>query len=161
MKHLMITLAVLLFSIPSSAANEEDKKAINEVLNQFHTAASKADWDTYLALTADDLVFIGTDASERWSKEDLKTYGAASNGWTYTPKERHVDITPDGNTAWFDELLDQVKYGTSRGTGVLIRTNDGWKIQQYHLTFPIPNGIADHITQQIMTFEAREATNKH
>ncbi|GIU09649.1 hypothetical protein TUM4445_22440 [Shewanella sp. MBTL60-112-B2] len=31
----------------------------------------------------------------------------------------------------------------------LIKTAHGWKIAQYHLSFPIPNAIA--ITQQIIT----------
>ena len=58
--------------------------------------------------------------------------------------------------SWFDELLDSEKYGTSRGTGILIRTDAGWKISQYHLTFPLPNDLADGITQQIQVFEARQ-----
>jgi hypothetical protein len=57
-------------------------------------------------------------------------------------------------SAWFDEILDSSSYGTSRGTGVLIRTNEGWKISQYHLTFPIPNELARHVTDEIKAFEA-------
>lgn len=69
---------------------------------------------------------------------------------------REIDFSPDGNTAWFDELLNNEAYGTSRGTGVLIRTGEGWKIVQYHLTFPIPNDLAGDFTAQIKKYEASE-----
>ena len=49
----------------------------------------------------------------------------------------------------FDELLNSPSYGVSRGTGTLIKTNGEWKIAQYHLSFPIPNGIAKKITAEI------------
>ena len=41
-------------------------------------------------------------------------------------------------------------YGISRGTGALIHTEQGWKIAQYHLSFPIPNDKAKRITTLIM-----------
>jgi len=155
MKHLFIaTVTLLLFAFPVKA--ETDEKAVGDVLNTFHEAASKADWDTYFGLMTGDSIFLGTDVTERWTVDVFKTYAAKSDGWTYTLRERHINFTPDGNSAWFDEILDQVNYGTSRGTGILIRTDQGWKISQYHLVFPIPNDLAAGITQQIQTFEARQ-----
>jgi hypothetical protein len=32
---------------------------------------------------------------------------------------------------------------------VLIRTSDGWRIAQYHLTIPIPNDLAAELTTRI------------
>ena len=57
--------------------------------------------------------------------------------------------------AWFDELLDSQSYGTSRGTGTLVLTPDGWKVSQYALTFPIPNDLAKDMTSTIKAFEAK------
>jgi hypothetical protein len=32
----------------------------------------------------------------------------------------------------------------------------GWKISQYHLTLPIPNGMVRGITDQIKEYEAQD-----
>ncbi|MEQ8955095.1 MAG: nuclear transport factor 2 family protein, partial [Gammaproteobacteria bacterium] len=98
--------------------------------------------------------FIGTDVAERWSKSEFRAYAGNRSGWVYHPLRRQVRLTPDGNSAWFHEVLDSESYGTSRGTGVLFRTEDGWKIGQYHLTLPIPNPLAREITDRIKAFEA-------
>ncbi len=155
MKHIIAAIA-LLFLIYQPAQADDPIKAADTVLTNFHQAASEAAWDKYFSLLTDDSIFIGTDVGERWDKPTFRGYASKTKGWTYTKRERHIDISTDGNTAWFDEILDNLNYGTSRGTGVMIRTNNGWKIIQYHLTFPIPNDLAAGITQEIQTFEARK-----
>jgi len=153
----IITFIVLLLVIAVPVRAESgDKSSVEKVLTGFHEAASKADWSTYFGLMSEDAIFLGTDASERWSKSVFRNYASKTKGWIYALHERHINFTPDGNSAWFDELLYNDKYGTSRGTGILIRTRSGWKISQYHLTFPLPNDLAAGITQQIQTFEARQ-----
>lgn len=130
---------------------------INTVLNSLHTYAAEANGKAYFDLYTDDAVFLGTDVTERWTKAAFQAYAmpifSQGRGWRYTPRERHVALSPMGNMAWFDEVLDSENYGTSRGTGVLTRTKAGWKISQYHLTFPIPNDLADKMTAQIMAYE--------
>ena len=49
----------------------------------------------------------------------------------------------------FDELLENEKYGTCRGSGVLIATPEGWRIAQYNLTFVVPNDIALEVVKTI------------
>jgi len=70
------------------------EEAIDGVLNSFHQAASDADGALYFSLFAEDAVFIGTDATERWSVEEFKTfaepYFSKGRGWTYTKTQRHV-----------------------------------------------------------------------
>lgn len=156
MKKLAILFAIILFPLTALSAEENRKNEIDKVLTQLHQAAADADWETYFALYTDNSTFIGTDVSERWDKATFKKYASQSNGWTYHLRERNIDITPDGNSAWFDEVLDSESYGTSRGTGVLIRTETGWKVTQYHLTFPLPNALAGEITQQIQSFEKQK-----
>ena len=98
------------------------------VLDRFHLAASKAQFNDYFALFTPDAVFIGTDASERWSVEQFKAYAKPhfdkGRGWTYSKVERHVNVSADGRHASFDELLDNTALGRCRGTGVL-RLVDG------------------------------------
>lgn len=154
------SLALLWFCLvlPVSAAAQSDDsrevQAVGAVLDRFHQAAAAADWTTYFDLLTEDAIFLGTDASERWSKPVFREYAGRSNGWRYEMVTRHVKLTADGNTAWFDEILSNASYGTSRGSGVLVRTTSGWKLCQYHLTFPIPNPLAAKITEEIRNFEA-------
>jgi ketosteroid isomerase-like protein len=128
---------------------------IDKTLDAFHEAASKADGKTYFALFAPEGVFIGTDAAERWTVAEFKKYAEPhfkkGKGWTYTKRTRNIDFSPAGDVAWFDEILDSVSYGTSRGSGVLRKVEGVWKIAQYHLTFPIPNELADKFTKEIKT----------
>ncbi|WP_076410748.1 nuclear transport factor 2 family protein [Shewanella sp. UCD-KL12] len=124
----------------------------NAVLDQLHRAASLADWEVYFSLYLPDAVFIGTDATEHWGMTEFEGYARPTDGWTYEPKSRtlisaytqHKD-----QVLMFDELLDSASYGLSRGTGTLIKTDKGWKVAQYHLSFPIPNEIAKEITTRI------------
>lgn len=130
-------------------------------LDALHVAASKADGDAYFALYAPEAVFIGTDAAERWTKEEFRAYAKPyfdqGKGWTYSPRpgSRHVTIVPDteGRVAFFEELLDNAKYGTCRGTGVVRKIDGKWRVCQYHLTFLIPNDLAEKFTGEIKVFE--------
>lgn len=126
---------------------------VAEVLDRFHRAAAEADAGTYFSLLADDAVYLGTDAGERWSVDELRAFARPyfdrGQGWTYVPTSRHVDLDEDRGTAWFDEMLENETYGTTRGTGVLTKTGDGWRIVQYHLTIPVPNEIAREVVERI------------
>jgi len=140
---------------PSALAAQSPEQSIATVLDDLHRLASEADYDGYFSLYTDDAVFLGTDATERWSKEEFQSYARPSftsgRGWSYTPTERHIFISPDGATAWFDERLGNSSFGETRGTGVLVRGADGWKIAQYNLTIPIPNEIAREVVGRIRT----------
>lgn len=143
------------------AANAARQSEIATLLDGFHAAAARADGPAYFAMFAPAGVFIGTDAGERWSVAEFRAYAqpffSKGQGWTYTPQSRSVVLGPDGRTAWFDELLNSQSYGTSRGTGVLVRTPGGWRIAQYALTFPIPNDLAKEMTARIRAHEAERA----
>ena len=138
---------------PSAGAAGSEAEAVGAVLDAFHRAASEADGDRYFGFFAEGAVFLGTDASERWSVEEFEAfaepYFSVGRGWTYTPQERHVVIAADGVTAWFDELLSNEAYGTCRGSGVLLLTESGWRIAQYNLSIPIPNELAAEIVAMI------------
>lgn len=131
--------------------------AVDQVLDKLHKAAAEADSDTYFFLFSEDAIFIGTDKTETWTMAEFKEYTmphfSRGKGWTYIPKNRHVYYAKGKSVAWFDEILWNEKYGTSRGTGVLEKEGEQWKVKQYHLTFPIPNALAKDITKRIKSHE--------
>lgn len=137
----------------SAFAEERPEAAVAGVLDDFHTAASKADEERYLGHFAPDGIFLGTDATERWTVDEFRAfvhpYFSEGRGWTYVATERHVMLAADGNLAWFDETLDNEKYGKLRGTGVLRKTDGQWKIVHYSMTFLVPNEIAPAVVDVI------------
>lgn len=126
---------------------------VGRVLDSLHDAASKAAGERYFALFADDGVFIGTDATERWTLEQFRAFAeplfARGKGWTYTVLERHVTVGPERSVAWFDERLDNAAYGETRGSGVLRRIGGDWRIAQYVLSFAVPNDAAKDVVERI------------
>jgi len=150
MRFLRSLLLALVLGANARAASVDE---IGQVLDRFHAAASAAQFETYFSLFAPDGVFIGTDASERWTVDAFKAYAKPhfdkGRGWTYVPHDRHIDVSPDGQYAWFDELLDNQGLGVCRGTGVLRKIGNAWKIEQYHLTIPVPNALADEVVKLI------------
>lgn len=149
----MKILFVLLLLFSSQLLANPDSTPINTILDELHHSASQADGKTYFSLFSKNANFIGTDPRETWTIEEFKTfalpYFKKGTGWTYHSRDRHVYFSDSGNTAWFDEMLDNDSYGETRGTGVLIKTTNGWKIAQYHLTIPIPNSLTQEIIKII------------
>ncbi|MBC8046616.1 MAG: nuclear transport factor 2 family protein [Fimbriimonadaceae bacterium] len=125
-----------------------DKKQISDMLDAFHAAAAKADFEEYFNYFTEDAVFIGTDATENWSKKDFmafsKTYFDRGSAWSFTSLDRHIYFGNNNDIAWFDELLNtQMKI--CRGSGVVVEQNNEWKVQQYVLSMTIPNSESDEI----------------
>jgi protein-disulfide isomerase-like protein with CxxC motif len=148
----LATLLIFSFATTLACAGPAEDAA-NQLLDRFHRAASKAQYDEYFATFTTDGVFIGTDASERWTVEQFKAYAKPhfdkGRGWTYTTVERHVNVSAGGQHASFDELLDNASLGRCRGTGVLRRVDGQWRIEQYHLTIPVPNELATEFVKRI------------
>lgn len=128
---------------------EAERAAVDDVLDHLHDHAAHGELEAYFALYTEDAMFFGTDETERWDMDDFRGYAepafADGEGWSYTPISREIVLGPMMNVAWFDEVLSHEKYANTRGSGVLIRTDEGWKIAQYNLTFLIPNAVAGEI----------------
>lgn len=116
---------------------------IDRLLTAWHRAAAGADEAAYFAFLADDAVFLGTDARERWTKEGFREWAAPyfrrGSAWTFRAIRRQVALSRDGRVAWFDEDLVSPHYWPCRGSGVLERTGGRWRLRQYNLAFTIPN----------------------
>lgn len=151
MKKLILLLAVVIFtSCNTEKARqkvedfrlEKSKTTINTVLDAWHKAAADADFDAYFAKMTDASIFIGTDATENWQnaafKKFSKPYFDKGKAWSFTALERNVYLSEYADIAWFDELLD-TQMELCRGSGVLKKENDTWKIVHYVLSIAIPN----------------------
>ena len=130
--------------------SQENKNEINVVLNRWHQAAGAANFKDYFSALTDDSIFIGTDATENWNKTEFeafaKPYFDKGKAWNFTPIERHIFFSEDNKTAWFDELLD-THMKICRGSGVLVRINNTWKIKHYVLSMTIPNENSDEVVK--------------
>ncbi len=151
-------LAIALFlSFSASVMAQTDEEAVNEVLDNIHKFASEANFDGYFDLYAEDAIFLGTDATERWTISEFRGYAKPAfdrgSGWTYVMTERNVFVSPDGNTAWFDERLDNEGFGECRGTGALVKIEGEWKVSQYNLTVPVPNALLRQVVGMIRAGE--------
>ena len=143
-KPLLIVVIVVLLSSFATSRNVKDsnEQQINAVLDQWHKAAAAADFERYFESMTSDAVFIGTDASENWNKNQFMAYAKPffdkGKAWSFTAVERHVYLDKSGKIAWFDELLNtQMKI--CRGSGVLVKKGKNWKIQHYVLSMTVPN----------------------
>jgi hypothetical protein len=126
------------------------QKELSTILDDFHAAASKADYEKYFAHWSPLSVFLGTDATERWVGQEFRDYAKkrfdTGKGWTYRSHDRHILVAPDGEHAFFDELLENEKYGTCRGSGVFRKMEGKWWLMQYNLSFMVPNELAEGVT---------------
>ena len=124
------------------------KTNINTHLNNWHKAAAEANFDNYFNLMDSVSVFIGTDASENWNRKEFEAYSKPyfnkGKAWSFTPLERNIYISDNKDFVWFDELI-KTQMGTCRGSGVLEKKQDGWKIKHYVLSVTVPNEDMDKV----------------
>jgi hypothetical protein len=143
---------IILFAVFSTSINAQDKakEQINTTLDTWHKAATEANFVNYFDALTDDSIFIGTDATENWTKPAFqafaKPYFDKGKAWSFTSLERHIYFSTDKKMAWFDELLNtQMKI--CRGSGVLVFINGKWKIKHYVLSMTIPNDNVDEVVK--------------
>jgi len=151
-----LALALLPFLAPqeTEAPKPDDAtREVEQVLTDFHRAAARADARRFFGLLADDAIYMGTDPAERWTRGRLRELLGpsfeAGQGWRTSARETHVFVADDGRFAWFDEALESERWGPMRGSGVLRKEDDGWRIVQYNTAFTIPNQLVPDLTKQI------------
>lgn len=147
----MKKISLLLVLVSTVLFAQDDKKAqIIKTLDDWHAAAGTADFDTYFELMTSDAVFIGTDATENWQRDEFmsfsKPYFDKGKAWNFTAVERNIYIDDTADIAWFDELLDtQMKI--CRGSGVLKKEDGEWKVAHYVLSIAVPNDLVDKLVE--------------
>ena len=149
-KILFFAVTLLLFSSFVSYNNPENKEQeqITIVLDNWHKAAADANAKLYFGALTEDAVFIGTDATENWNKKEFeafaKPYFDKGKAWDFKPLERHIYLSKDQKTAWFDELLD-TWMKVCRDSGVMVKVGNEWKIQHYVLSMTVPNDNTNEV----------------
>ena len=146
----------LLYAVQSRADPSGD---VATVLDAFHRAASESNFEKYSSLISDEMVFLGTDGTERWQGKEFRDFAEPhfrkGQGWTYVPDNRHITMSADGEHAWFDEALENAQLGACRGSGVLVLQQGSWKIIQYNLSVPIPNAMVVDVASEIAALRSR------
>ena len=161
-KIVVVLVGVVLFGCKSAQpkSNDNVKSEINLILDNWHKAAAEANFNNYFNAMSEDAIYIGTDATENWNKQEFikfaKPYFDRGRAWNFTALERNVYFSSDMKTVWFDELLNtQMKI--CRGSGVLVLDEKGnWKIKHYVLSMTIPNDNTDEVIKIKSLIEDKE-----
>lgn len=128
--------------------SKSETQHIDNLITLWHKAASEADFQSYANFMTVDAVFVGTDPTEYWAGAEFlsfaKPYFDKGKAWNFNKIQRQVYTKENSKFAWFDELLD-TQMGICRGSGVLVKTKSGWKINHYVLSITIPNENVDEI----------------
>jgi len=123
-------------------AGDKEVGLIDSLMNEWHHAAAVADEKAFFGRMTEDGIYIGTDASERWLRDELaawsQKYFDRESAWKFIPLSRNIKIGPGGQIAWLDELLD-TWMGPCRSTAILIKKDNDWKIIHYQLSVAVPN----------------------
>lgn len=158
----LFLLLIVVAVCPARAQTTSAETAVAAVLDAWHAAAAHADENAYFSHFTPDAVFLGTDATERWTVTQFREYAhphfAKGKAWTFTPRDRHISFSSDSKIAWFDEELDTPHMGECRGSGVLV-LSDSWKIAHYNLSIPIPNDLCKDFVARIADYGAAQAAS--
>ena len=120
----------------------DENKKLNEVIQNWHKAASDAQFNSYFKCLTDDFIFLGTAPGERWTKIEFQDFSKPffdrGKAWDFKASNRIWNFSKDGKTAWFDEDLATWMQGC-RGSGVCTKIRGVWSISYYNLTVLIEN----------------------
>jgi SnoaL-like domain len=130
------------------ANNTPSKETIGAMLDSFNKAAANAEYERYFNFYTEDATFNGTDATENWDKAAFmiwaKPFFDKKRTWNFTVITRNIYTGKYADIAWFEELLNtQMKI--CRGSGVVVKVGNDWKVQQYVLSTTIPNDVLDSV----------------
>ena len=153
-----ILIFTLLAYLPIALLAQNEKQTINNLLIDWHQAAADVNQHSYFNFIDDDGTYIGTDSTEIWSKQaffDWSTpYFEKGKTWNFKTNSRNIYISENQTFAWFDELVTNGNI-TLRGSGVLEKKADGWKLKHYVLSLPVPNEKFNDVRDVINTPEEK------
>lgn len=135
---------------------EDDKDAIENLLENYILANENQDCDLIESIWADDddIILYGTDSDERlmgWTniKEAINEQFGLITDTYISASNQFIKPNCTGNTAWFAETLNYNymykgvahSYEGMRFTGVVEKINGEWVLVQAHLSLPASVGI--------------------
>jgi SnoaL-like domain len=157
MKRLLLVLSLLLCSF-AAHADASLRKQVNAFVDRWHDDAAHAR-PAYFDKIAKDGIYIGTDKTERWRRDEFKAwakpYFKRKSAWAFKAQRRNVYASEDGSIIWFDELLD-TQMGVCQASGILRRKGDSFEIVHYQLSMAVPNEVGGQVTRLIKDFEEKD-----
>jgi hypothetical protein len=162
MKRILLVAAasLALHAAPllAAAPDAEFRQQVNAFVDRWHDDAANTRpeyWDKF----APQGVFIGTDKSEIWSRDEFKAWAKRfwdrKKAWSFTAQKRNVYFSPDQQYVWFDEQLS-TQMGTCQASGVLRHTAQGFLIEHYQLSLAVPNPLMDSFSKAIAEHEGKK-----
>ena len=122
----------------------QDSIAIETLMNLWHQSASKSNASIFFdSLMWPEAIYLGTDISEKWKRDELKYWSASAfekdTAWDFKVNRRSIYKNEfDNNIIWLEEDL-LTWMGPCRGSAVLIKKNQQWKIMHYNLAVAVSN----------------------
>jgi hypothetical protein len=159
MKRLILACCLVLSCIGAYAQDADAalKQQVNAFVDEWHDDAAHARM-AYFDKIASDGVYIGTDKTELWHRNQFKVwakkYFERKSAWTFKTIKRNVYVGSDKHFIWFDELLD-TSMGVCQASGVIRKTASGFEIEHYQLSIAVPNDVTAPVTKIIKDFEAK------
>ncbi len=90
-----LLILTLLMSV-SFLIMAQEKEEITQMLDNWHKAAANADQQAYFDGIAEDGIYIGTDATEIWTKQEFfewsKPYFDKGKAWSFVAIQRNIYI---------------------------------------------------------------------
>ena len=140
-------LCLGLIGAANAATDAELTKQVNAFVDGWHDDAANTRM-SYFDKIAKDGVYIGTDRSELWTRDEFKAwskkYFDAKSAWTFKATRRNVYASADTKNM-----------GHAMASGVLRKTAKGFEIVHYQLSLAVPNEVIDQVTGIISGHEKK------
>jgi hypothetical protein len=160
MKRLILACTLFLASLAASAQTQDAElaKQVNAFVDEWHDDAAHARL-AYFDKMAKDGVYIGTDKTELWHRDEFKAWAKRfferKSAWSFHATRRNVYASADKSMIWFDELLD-TQMGVCMASGVIHKTANGFEIVHYQLSMAVPNEVNSQVVKMVKEFEAKQ-----
>ena len=145
-------LFLALCGLARAETNAELTRQVNAFVDAWHDDAANARM-AYFDKMAKDGVYIGTDRTELWKRDEFKAwarkYFERKSAWSFKATRRNVYASADGAIIWFDELLDTPNMGPCMASGVIRKTKNGFEILHYQLSMAVPNEVNGQVKKLI------------
>ena len=159
LSHLILMIAVLhqstinvCYAQTIKNGEADEKKAIVELLTRYRSALANSDAEKFFGCFDENSITFWTDEAERFTLPQLKAvltpYFDQGQTWKRTVRDRHVYLGPNQQIGWFEEKTERDGV-PMRTTGVIQKTEKGWKIVQSNTAFALPNEIYPQIVKLV------------
>lgn len=158
MKKLLLAILLSACALAAGAQTTDNtiKKEVGAFIDEWHDDAAHARW-AYFDKMAKDGVYIGTDKTELWHRDEFKAWAKRfferGKAWSFKAIKRNIYLSDDKKFIWFDEQLD-TQMGVCQASGVIRKTDQGYLIEHYQLSMAIPNEINDQVVRAIRDMPA-------